>query len=1139
MHYQSSSYETSSYGEFYPSTWPKQNPNKPYINYSITASQSEDWFEGILTSASLYDANNDKALYKLIPAHVLEDGSNEEYVLFTQMIGHYFDILTLYVKQITAPYDRNESTFEGFSRELIYNVANGLGIDFDSGNSLDELWAYTLGADVTGSAASMFDATSEDRTKENWKRIINNLPYLLKTKGTERGVRALINCYGIPQTILRIREYGGAEPDFDSKTDLQYERFNYALQVGWYQGSGSVGYYSGSLYGSDYYGYVPATQTTTIPWTPLIKNQLMPMATQIRAKIAKDQTNDQRILEVPDQWMIKAFKSGSEDHLGFFLNGVSGWATASVPTPIYDENYFHSITIQRDALSDDPLVGQNYKLIVKRVKYDKVVFTHTASLFIQGSDSSSYNQSFTSPGTLWLPGSGSSSDENPATSTLMSGSVQEFRYWATELQNSILDNHALAPTSYQGNTDGISTGSTSSYYDLAFRLCLGSDNRRPNSFGTASIISQHPNQNEVLFYNGAAKIAQLTGPNPTIYLPIVERHSMEWPDLGGNRSVGTKIRIEDTFTAGSSITGGSKQLYRDNSVQRSLSNSQPPDSSRLGIYLSPTNEINQDIAEHFGGISIDDYIGDPGYLRLDHYPGLDALKWEWGRKFIFGRNQTQNYIRLIRHFDSSLFQLIKKFVPYRANTQVGLVIEPSIIERAKVRVSPPTFEELQYDVTLDVGPETVYTLGGAIQDGDGEPSREQPYWANNGYVPEGKIGGDDSDYITLEGDQLEVAEYDIQEGISVLPTLDEELIDYVLIDGTDVDCSPTLISSFANQFNQFGLDDNPSTSGSMAAAVDFGISQYGRDTRVLGSQYVFMTWATSGSGPTTSAPYMVTSSHYSYHEALNPVILDSRFSEISNNGSSYVYDSNIYNNRAFTGPMAFTQSVTLISPVTMKQCLWTSQYGLRLSTSWNDVTIVPYMNSNFQWRLNPIDGLNFYNNTAATSTDITGSVELDAFFFNNTNNYTKEYIYEVSIVVQRTSGITASTLDVFFGSFGSAYTETITPTTTATTYTYTTRADGPRLCFVVSMNETVASNYVMIKKVSARALNYRAQVQDFHLRDSYGMRNARYDGCKLTATDYNVDSPDTIDGGPVIQITLGTGVELTNQPTTRGNFTIR
>ena len=108
-----------------------------------------------------------------------------------------------------------------------------------------------------------------------------------------------------------------------------------------------------------------------------------------------------------------------------------------------------------------------------------------------------------------------------------------------------------------------------------------------------------------------------------------------------------------------------------------------------------------------------------------------------------------------------------------------------------------------------------------------------------------------------------------------------------------------------------------------------------------------------------------------------------------------------------------------------------------------------------------------------------------------------------------------------------------------TKYTYTTRADGPRLCFVVSMNETVASNYVMIKKVSARALNYRAQVQDFHLRDSYGMRNARYDGCKLTATDYNVDSPDTIDGGPVIQITLGTGVELTNQPTTRGNFTIR
>ena len=53
------------------------------------------------------------------------------------------------------------------------------------------------------------------------------------------------------------------------------------------------------------------------------------------------------------------------------------------------------------------------------------------------------------------------------------------------------------------------------------------------------------------------------------------------------------------------------------------------------------------------------------------------------------------------------------------------------------------------------------------------------------------------------------------------------------------------------------------------------------------------------------------------------------------------------------------------------------------------------------------------------------------------------------------------------------------------------------------------------------------------------MRNARYDGCKLTSADWNVDSTDTSDGGPVVTITVGGGNELTAIPNNRGNFQIR
>jgi hypothetical protein len=57
-----------------------------------------------------------------------------------------------------------------------------------------------------------YQPTSEDiYQKSIYKRIYHNLPFLLKTKGTQRGLRALINCFGIPSSVLKIKTYGGRD----------------------------------------------------------------------------------------------------------------------------------------------------------------------------------------------------------------------------------------------------------------------------------------------------------------------------------------------------------------------------------------------------------------------------------------------------------------------------------------------------------------------------------------------------------------------------------------------------------------------------------------------------------------------------------------------------------------------------------------------------------------------------------------------------------------------------------------------------------------------------------------------------------------------------------------------------------------
>ena len=53
----------------------------------------------------------------------------------------------------------------------------------------------------------------ENYRKEVYKRIYHNIPYLLKTKGTDRGLKALIACFGIPDDILEVSLHNRLQED--------------------------------------------------------------------------------------------------------------------------------------------------------------------------------------------------------------------------------------------------------------------------------------------------------------------------------------------------------------------------------------------------------------------------------------------------------------------------------------------------------------------------------------------------------------------------------------------------------------------------------------------------------------------------------------------------------------------------------------------------------------------------------------------------------------------------------------------------------------------------------------------------------------------------------------------------------------
>lgn len=1123
LYYQSASYESSSFGEFYPSTWPKQNSVIPYINYSVTSSEGDEWYRGSISSASLYDKSNRNNLTKSVPAHIVEDLNNETYIKIVEVAGHYFDDIIPYINEYTNRYNRTQQLSEGLSKDLLFLIGQNLGFEFENGVALSDLWSYTLGTDETGSIETQYNTTVEDTMKETWKRIINNLPYLIQTKGTERCLRALINCFGIPDTILRIREYGGHEGSFDKKSDFIYNRHYYSFIAG----------YNGQTNG------LPAQQINA-PWTPLTQSGLFPQTVELRVRMADNQTKDQTIFEVPDLWKVRAFVSGGSNHIGFFLSGSQGYATASTPTTLYDtdtedpytdqDTRWHHVALRRENQTDIPTDNQTYTLIVKTSKYNKVTTTTTASLFVNGGTSASYNTSYTTAGELWIPGSGSYTLAQSHSMDLFSGSIQELRYWTSELQDAILDNHTLTPTSFQGNTDGIFTGSTSSFDTLAYRLTLGTDSKKVLDTqypATTSFQSQHPNQGIQL---PAAEFYNITS---SAYFDVIEENSLEWPDLGANRSLSAKIRIDNTVLLG-------EQLYTNTKAEKPLTDNNPPDSPRLGIFLSPTSEIDQDIAEQFGGISIDDFIGNPTDRALDNYPELVALQREYSKKYT-ALNKPNEYIRLLQHYNAALFQLIKSFVPYRANTQTGLIIEPTIIERSRIAIPPPVVEDLTISAFIDLRPETLFPPKGEVEDPTNEPLSH--------YVAEATIGGDLSDYLIIQGDTQEILPQDDNAAIDLTKQLTGDFGAYA-----ETDTAIDLTMNPDGEFYEFIQGD----------AIDLGVNAAGHNSRYDGTKYIYMTYASIVSGSVYGGSfygtgsyggsqifYQITASRYDDWEAINPTILTSRFSEQSS-PDDFKYQKDIWNYQSFDNYYKEPMFTLFTSSAALQENEWTNNFGLRISSSYSESVQLPSpLTLEAGWFITnqpPLNGLGFVKSTPANPglSSRSGSVLINAFYNEREDANTADYRYRVTgrIRVGVATPTHNGSVTLQAGKEGSSFSNTFTWAfpTNIVPFDFITRADGPNLVITVRQRSVSSGNAstIVIQDLEVQPLNYYESVQDYHLWNAKGMVNARYEGCKLTSTDYNVDSPDTIDNGPVITITEGGGIVLTAiQSTQQGTFAIR
>jgi hypothetical protein len=691
-------YEYYLYYETGSTAWPKTNNQKPYILYPSTSPTVLTWigssvetnayYGGMLLSASVYDNDNINNLYFSIPEYLREDSNNDQYLLFINMIGQFYDNIWIYYRDVTQKYNADNRLEYGISKDIVADAIRDFGIKLYQNNfSNQDLYTAFLGItpegglfpfpNITGSlptpsgfeyvdtliSASNDYLPLDDVNKSLYKRIYHNLPYLLKSKGTLPGLRALITSYGIPDTILRINEFGGKDKVNSNDWDLWQDEFNYAF------------YTEGT-------NFISSSFTLNSNWN---SSNNKPSTVEFRFKTEKfPPTNLSQSLtqlnggELTLQYTGSGLTSGSYSgsitdpyyqyaNLIFYPSSSNLTISASVYLPFFNEGWWSVMLTS----------GSNgYKLHAGNKIYEGGDNNTVLGFYSSSSITSSYN-CWNSTNTIYF-----------ATGSLFnkfSGSLQEIRYYTTPLSESVFKDYIMNPNSIEGNSLNSSPNEIAFRAPLGGELYIGSISIHPKITGSW-VTTQSFTSNSNISFNST----------PT-FVPNTEFFFADQPVAGIKNIISDKIRIENNVLP----SGDTLSQYRALSQQTNISQSYTPNINYLEVAFSPQNEINEDIMSQIGFFNIGEYIGDPRLRSspAESYPALDQLRNEYFTKYIKNYNLV-DFIRLIKFFDNSLFKMIKDFVPARTSLASGIVIKQHLLERNKYPQPQVSWEDLDISGTL-------------------------------------------------------------------------------------------------------------------------------------------------------------------------------------------------------------------------------------------------------------------------------------------------------------------------------------------------------------------------------------------------------------------------------------------------------
>ena len=671
----------------------------PFDNiYHTSSTEWTNWYNGMIDSASAFDTDNIHSFENNLPLYIQDSSEYNDMKDFLNLQGEQYDLIRNHIDSMGTIHKRGYKKTNSPPTNTLPMLLSNMG--WQAINPFTGSLTETLGSYLSG-------VTTIDDIKNNtWRKTLNNLLYIYKSKGTKNSVRALLNTYGYPPDVLEFQEFGGSTEESNprvflntapsgSGVDLSLSRqsgsFSFTtkkerlyryifngkqdrvLNLDWYMDSADIN----SL--EFIYKHVNTTQTQTILESSgsgaqsLWDLRLVPSSDGISSSF---------------EFRLSTANSGSN------IGNDLGKSSISMSTS-YEKitnGQLWNVMLQRMTSSVSGSGTNEYRLHAALQDGNTIETYNYVTMSVSGGLTNAYvtggdvmassvhglayfaNQNFV--------GSGSRhhlSSSNLFVGEVFSGSLAQIKGWSTALSTSKFRQHVLNKFSTVGNT-------IESYKDeLVYSFKLN------ENYSSASVSASGQNLTIVD-----------SAPTTTYSDYSIEKAGTFFTGsfiYGFDLIQVVKLPLQDNFSKPNNNTvliNPRRNIVGDLSpiqsavIPLSVENSKPlfKTSPKLELYRSPQTFVDNFILDNLSGFNLETLYGNPFNYYSQSYDEFDTFR----NDFFDAHPIEVDVNKFIRAhesmFNHSIVEGVKSIVPARStfsdrNSNFGVEIRPTILEKQK------------------------------------------------------------------------------------------------------------------------------------------------------------------------------------------------------------------------------------------------------------------------------------------------------------------------------------------------------------------------------------------------------------------------------------------------------------------------